>query len=190
MSAETPIKFGPDLEDVSIDAISNLEVELGCDSTYVNVVTPVSIACKSLLIHAQHMSVVAGQHAYFQASEFVSNIQSPPRVHGDATLGVDWNWSEYPYPWAHYEAGASAPGELDRDIEEILRRLRKFVVVCKAGIDGRLGRHARRFENNRMLRGWGRTVLARLLELHVFQKDGQMYYLDPNTFIDGDRAYL
>lgn len=190
LDAGTSMKFGPDLEDVNIDASLSLDVEFGCGSTYVSVVAPVSITCRSLLIHAQHLAVSSQtvriaqetELAYFEASELLSDIQKVPRVHGRTTaLEVNWNWDSerYPYPWTGYEAGAEVAPHNDPVIEEIHRRLRQFVVVCKAGL-GKLGRSATKFENNRMGRGWGRTVLNALVEDGVFRKEGEFYHLNPS----------
>lgn len=190
LDANSSMKFGPDLEDVNIDASLSLDVEFGCGSTYVSVMTPVSIRCRSLLIHAHHMAVSSQtvriaqetELAYFEASELISDIQKAPRVHGITTaLEVDWKWESetYPYPWTGYEAGTDAVPHNDPVIEEIHRRLRQFVVVCRAGL-GELGRSATKFENNRMGRGWGRTVLNALVQERVFRKEGQFYHLDPS----------
>ena len=190
LDADSSMKFGPDLEDINIDASSSLDVELGCGSAYLNVVAPVSIACKSLLIHAQHMAVSnqpgrttqETELAYFETSELISDMQKTPQVHGTTTaLEVNWKWESqtYPYPWTGYEAGTDAAPIADPVIEEIHRRLRKFVVVCKAGL-GELGRHATKFENNRMGRGWGKKVLDALVKEKVFRKAGHFYYLDPS----------
>lgn len=188
VDATVSVKFGPDVEDVSIDAASSVDVEFGCGSAYVNLVTPVSIVCKNLLIHSQQMVVSSqpgriGQGtevAYLDAQNLFSDIQKTPRVHGQATaLEVDWKWDRetYPYPWTGYEAGEDVTPIADPAIEEIHRRLRKFVVVCKAGL-GELGRHASKFENTRMRRGWGSRVLDALVEKRVFRKVGQFYHLD------------
>ena len=184
------MKFGGDLEDIYIDASSSVDVEVGCGSRSVRVVTPVSIACRNLFIHAQEMSVSSQsdrmlggvEPVYFEAKEVVSDIRKAPRVHGKGTgLEVDWNWRDltYPYPWTGYEAAKGTEAITDAEVQEIQRRLRRYVVVCKAGI-GDLGRHASKFENNRMRRGWGRAVLEALVEEGVFRKVDQFYYLNPN----------
>ena len=192
--AGSSLKFGPDLEDVHIDAPSGLDVEVGAGSAYVSVVTPVTIVCRTLMIHGMEMAVAGrleGEQegtdlAFLSAQGLIADIQKVPRIHGETvTLEVDWNWEEttYPYPWTGHEPAVTAASSSDPDIEEIHRRLRKFVVVCKAGV-GRLGRHASKFENNRMGRGWGRRVLEALVEEGVFRKTDQVYYLDTSRLAE------
>ena len=200
LDASSSVKFGPDVEDVSIDASSSLDVEVGCGSGYVSLVTPVSIICQNLLIHAQQM-VVSSQPArigrgmelaYLEAQELLSEIQKVPRVHGEATaLEVDWKWDSeiYPYPWTGYEAKADVTSITDPVVEEIHRRLRRFVVVCKAGL-GELGRHATKFENNRMGRGWGSKVLEALMEKRGVSPSGSVLLPRRQSFIGSNRAHV
>ena len=179
------IRFGPDIEDVDIDAPVGLNVELGgCEGRYVSMVAPISIVCKRLSILAECVEVSGQTEAanlvYIDARELDSKMGNMPRVRHGSELAVDWHWgaTAYPYPWTGYEPETETLRIDDPVLDQIHRRLRKFVVVCKAGA-GEVGRAAVKLKSVRMSRGWGTKVFDALEREGVFVQDGPFYRLDP-----------
>jgi len=183
------INLGPHVKDVDIDAPASV-VRLG-GKEEVSVVGPVSIVCQNLIIDAESVTVSDQRNiasaVYLEAHEIDSRVSKPPLVHRPASLEVNWPYGNA-YPWSTHSvrgafetmSGDGDDGGFGRDVDEIYRRLRKFVVAFRRHGRKQLGRYKGKIEHARMTKGWGRAVLDVLLEMGVVVADQRMYFLDPD----------
>ena len=173
------IKLGPDVEDVDIEVTQGLRVELG-GTEEVNIMTPVSIVCETLLIKSQRMVVSKDNVASLTASDLDSHIEKVI-LHDKAALEIDWP-QENQYPWKNFYRPRERSSE---QIEQgIYQKVRKFVLVFRKHGKDRLAKYADHVRHLRRTQGIGGKVLKALETNKICTFEGNMCFLNPDILAE------
>ena len=193
------IQLGSRVEDVEINATS-VDVCVG-GASEVGFFAPVEITCARLRVDANRVIVdvnttdagrvgVEGRHGNSPVDSIPASVVltateysgSPtllvPEERHNAKLLVSWP-DTTSYPWTNFAMAApSASG--DPDVDEALRRFRKFVMTFRSHKKGGLARYREKVEHRRMTKGSGRRVLDYMIERRIVYLIGAMYHLNPD----------
>lgn len=97
-------------------------------------------------------------------------------VRPNVDLAVDWPGSES-FPWHSYRK-PDVPDEIDPEVLERLRRLRKILLLFRARGMGKLAKFKGAIDHDRRSRGSGAAIRDLLLQERVLYEDGRVYVLD------------
>ncbi len=180
------VNFGSRISDVNISGNELTVVLSGAEAT---IAAPVYLDVRN--IDASHSAIVvegpphSTDHAdpvvRLNCSEFNwKNDQLSVRT--AVTLLVDWPGSET-FPWRNHRR-PDMPDEIDAELGECLRRLRKILLLFRARGMGQLAKSKRAINQDRRIRGSGAAVRDQLLEEGVLVDDGRIYVLDTGMLSD------
>lgn len=173
------IKLGPDVEDIDIEAPQGLRVELG-GTEEVNLVTPVSIVCETLLIGAQRMVVSKDNVASLTASNLDSHIEKVI-CHDKAVLEIDWPQGNQ-YPWTNFYRPRE--GSSEQSEQGIYQKVRRFVLLFRKHRKDRLAKYADHVKHPRRTQGMGGKVLKALETNQICTFEGNMCFLNPDILAE------
>lgn len=185
------IKLGSHIEDVEINApLSKVEISGRGESI---ILAPVNIQCDKIIFSTERIIVESNQdtcdgyiHIESNTAD-TENIVSVPIVNGNAKLSVTWSGSDA-YPWTGFSTAPTVVG--NKDIDEALRRFRKFIIAFRSHSKGSLKRLRAKIEHARMTKGTGRAVLNHLIDTGIVTVDGRMYTLHPEKLAaETDTSY-
>ena len=174
------ICLGPHIKDATI-AMPRARVEIG-QSTEVLLVAPVDIQCEELVILANKVIVDTSPESQvatvFLKADGLSGtpITAVPVTRNQAKLFASWPGVES-HPWNNFAADLSTDKNGDPQIDEALRRFRKFVVEFRAHGMGGLARSRVKIESQRMTKGTGQAVLNAMVDAGIVTRDQARYYL-------------
>jgi len=174
------IRLGSHVEDVVISVPYSV-VQIGSGDE-ASLVSPVNIQCAvievnaSSLIVERHFSQEAAA-VYLESEEpCLNTLASVPVLRGGVSFSVSWPGAKK-HPWSAF-ATQPTPG-VNPQLDEALRRLRKFVVIFRSHSRPRLGKCRDKIEDTKMTKGTGQAVLNLLRSENILSLEGHMYYLDP-----------
>ena len=88
---------------------------------------------------------------------------------------VSWPGAQA-YPWTDFIVDIGQADDLE--VDEGLRRLRKFVTAFRAGGKNRLARFKGKIESPRMVKGGGLAILDAMKAANIVTLEGKWYYLN------------
>ena len=175
-----PIWLGPHIKDATI-VMPRARVEIG-QSTEVLLVAPVDIQCKELAILAEKVIVDTSPESqvatvFLQAGRLSGTpITAVPVTRNQAKLFASWPGVEN-HPWNNSTGELPPDQNRDPQVDEALRRFRKFVVEFRAHGNGGLARSRLKIESQRMTKGTGQAVLNAMVDAGIVTRDHARYFL-------------
>ena len=181
------IQLGAYVKDTVVIA-PNARVKIGGNSEML-LVAPVNIECDDLTVLAD--GVIAENRpgsrdaaVLLKANSFSGNpTANVPVTRNGAELFAMWSDSDR-YPWTSFATTPSSSPVDDPQLDEALRRFRKFVVEFRAHGNGGLARSRNKIESGRMTKGTGQSVIDLMLSEEIVTRDRARYYLDSNRLAE------
>lgn len=181
------IQLGAYVKDAVVIA-PNARVKIGGNSEML-LVAPVNIECDDLMVLAD--GVIAENRpgsrdaaVLLKANSFSGNpTANVPVTRNGAELFAIWPNSDR-YPWTSFATTPSSSPVDDPQLDEALRRFRKFVVEFRAHGNGGLARSRNKIESGRMTKGTGQSVIDLMLSEGIVTRDQARYYLDSNRLAE------
>lgn len=172
------ISIGSHLEDIDIYApLATIEIGGQKEAT---LISPINIQCHKINISSSRLvceSVTEKEQntIYIESDlEAKSSVTRPPTVNGATEFWISWPGGES-YPWSsHYKKPKVVD---DPNLDEALRRFRKFIISFRSHSKGSLKRFADKLEHARMTKKNGIVVLEYLKAKGIVSTDGTMYTL-------------
>ncbi len=178
--ADETFRFGAYIEDININ-VPQGSIEIG-NGSEVLLVAPVNVQCEILDIAAKRLIVEQQQNSesaavFLEAEHCESSILAGvPIIRGNTKLSAVWpNVSAY--PWTSFAAQPTQTD--DPQLQEALRRFRKFIIAFRSHSKGALRRIRFKLEHARMTKGPGIKILNYLKAKSIITLHGDMYELDP-----------
>ena len=179
------ICLGAQVEDVDA-VVPHARVEIGPGPEAV-LIAPINIQCSDLSISTA--KVIIESPSYRQANAVAleaksfSGIQvsSVPIIRGCVTLSASWP-GVHTYPWASFATEPSHDD--DPQVDEALRRFRKFVITFRSHKYRGLARVKDKIEHARMTKGTGQAVLDFMVGERVLSRGGSRYFLDADRLAE------
>src|SRR6185312_10023612 len=135
--------------------------------------------CPELVVQLGDTSGTSADNSVtIEARELLeSRIRNVPLVRKGAELSVSWPGASA-YPWTH--VAPIANGEVDKNIDEALRGLRRLILAFRSHSRGRLARFQDKIEHRRITKGaLGVAIRERMLRDKILTLEGNMYFLNP-----------
>ena len=179
-------RFGPRIEDVNISA-PHARVSVGYGSEVV-FVAPVSIDVNEIALNVgrvvaeispirKNLGIDLGQVVHLRAKKLSApHVSFRPVCRDGVTLELSWPGSAA-YPWSDF--ATAERNELDGQMDEAVRRLKKILRLFASRGKGRLAKYRKAIDHRRRTKGLGKYVRDQLLDESVLTIEGQFYYLDP-----------
>ena len=185
------ICLGSQVEDVDVVA-PHARVEIGPGSEAV-LIAPINVQCADLSISTEKVIVESPSEreanaVALQAERFSgAQVSSVPIIQGSVTLSASWPGVDT-YPWTSFATERSHPD--DPQLDEALRRFRKFVITFRSHKFRGLARVRQKIEHQRMTKGTGQAVLDFMVKERVLSRDGSRYFLDVHRLAElADTTY-
>ena len=185
------IYLGSHVRDVTIN-MSRAKVEIGQNGEVI-LVAPVDVQCRDLAILANKVIVdtppesnkviadaspeAQDDAVYLMAKSFSgAPTTALPVTRNQVKLFAAWPGAKN-YPWTRFATEPPSVQNSDPQIDEALRRFRKFVIEFRARGNSDLARSHLKIDSQRMIKGTGAIVLESLLDADIVTRYQGRYYL-------------